>query len=58
MLKTISEKKLIAGKESAYLSHMLGTICVEAPIDTDINSYIPAKEIQRERLGLWQALSF
>lgn len=36
-------KKLIAGKESAYLSHMLGTICVEAPIDTDINSYIPAK---------------
>lgn len=36
-------KKLIAGKESAYLSHMLGTICVEVPIDTDINSYIPAK---------------
>ena len=36
-------KKLIAGKESAYLSHMLGTICVEAPIDTDINNYIPTK---------------
>ena len=30
-------KKLIAGKESAYLSHMLGTICVEAPIDTDLS---------------------
>lgn len=36
-------KKLIAGKESAYLSHMLGTICVEAPIDTDISNYVPAK---------------
>lgn len=36
-------KKLIAGKDSAYLSYELGKICEEAPIDTDINSYIPAK---------------
>lgn len=34
-------KKLEAGKDSAYMSRMLGTISTEAPIDTDINSYIP-----------------
>ena len=32
-------EKLIAGKESAYLSRKLGTICLEAPVDTDITSY-------------------
>ncbi len=31
--------KLANGKESAYLSRYLGTICLDAPIDTDINSY-------------------
>lgn len=36
-------KKLIAGKDSAYLSYELGKICEEAPIDADINNYIPAK---------------
>lgn len=36
-------KKLIAGKDSAYLSYELGKICEEAPIDTDINIYIPKK---------------
>ncbi len=32
-------QKLIAGKDSAYLSRKLGTICREAPIDTAIESY-------------------
>ncbi len=32
-------EKLIAGKDSAYLSRKLGTICLEAPVDTDITSY-------------------
>ena len=31
--------KLIAGKESAYLSRTLGTICKTAPIDTDFEHY-------------------
>ena len=32
-------EKLEAGKDSAYLSRTLGTICLEAPVDTDIESY-------------------
>ena len=32
-------EKLILGKESAYLSKKLGTICLEAPIDTNLESY-------------------
>lgn len=31
--------KLEAGKDSAYLSKKLGTICLDAPIDTDMESY-------------------
>ena len=31
--------KLIAGKESAFLSRELGTICRKAPINSDISSY-------------------
>lgn len=33
-------KKLESGKESAYLSRELGTICKAAPINGDISSYI------------------
>ena len=32
-------KKLLDGKESAYLSYQLGTICLDAPIDRDISRY-------------------
>lgn len=32
--------KLLAGKDSAYLSHKLGTICLEAPVDTNLKNYI------------------
>ena len=31
--------KLEASKENAFLSKKLGTICLEAPIDTDLSSY-------------------
>ena len=34
--------KLASGKESAFLSRTLGTICLEAPINTDINAYLRA----------------
>ncbi len=32
--------KLEAGKDSAYLSRQLGTICLEAPVDTNLSSYL------------------
>lgn len=38
-------QKLIAGKDSAFLSRTLGTICCEVPIETDIAAY---------RAGEWQ----
>lgn len=31
--------KLIADKENAYLSRMLGEICCDAPVNTDLDSY-------------------
>ncbi len=33
-------KKLTEGKDSAYLSRMLGTIVTDAPVDTDISHYV------------------
>ncbi len=41
-IKPKLREKLEAGKESAFLSRKLGTISLEAPIDTDMNSYIPS----------------
>ena len=37
-------KKLIASKDNAFLSRMLGEICCTAPIDTDITNYRVAIE--------------
>ena len=34
-------KKLTEGRESCELSRKLGTIALDAPVDTDMNSYIP-----------------
>ena len=38
-VKPAMRAKLAAGKDSAFLSKMLGTICREAPIDRDPESY-------------------
>ncbi len=38
-IKKSVHDKLLAGKDSAYLSRTLGTICLEAPIDTVIENY-------------------
>ncbi len=32
--------KLIAGKDSAFFSRKLGTICLEAPVDTEMKNYL------------------
>lgn len=42
-IKDGQKKKLIDGKDSCYMSRMLGEISFEAPIDTDINSYVMAE---------------
>ncbi len=38
-IKTGMKNKLIAGRDSAFMSKMLGTISREAPIDTDLSHY-------------------
>lgn len=40
-LKPALKEKLAAGRQSAQLSRVLGTIVRDAPIETDINRYIP-----------------
>ncbi|MCM1226884.1 MAG: DNA polymerase I [Clostridium sp.] len=40
--------KLINGKASAEQSKWLATICLEAPIDTDIEKYIPSERDDRK----------
>ena len=42
--------KLIAGKDSAYLSRELGTICREAPVETDMDAYA-VRPVNREALA-------
>lgn len=41
-VKPAMRKKLIEGKESAYMSKFLGTIVCDAPVNTKIEDYIPA----------------
>lgn len=41
-LKENLKKKLIDGKESAYMSRKLGTIYLEAPVELDISVYRPS----------------
>ena len=43
-------KKLTEGKDSCFLSHDLGTISLEAPVNTDISAYMP-KERDQQRLA-------
>ncbi len=39
-IKENMRKKLIDSKENALISRMLGEICVTAPVDTDLDSYL------------------
>lgn len=41
-IKENMRKKLIASKDNALISRMLGEICVTAPVDTNLDSYIVA----------------
>lgn len=51
-------KKLIAGKDSAFMSKMLGTIRLDVPIDTDINSYIIGTPCKKQAVDLMKKLEF
>ncbi len=42
--------KLLAGKDSAYMSYALGTICTNAPIETDLSVYA-VKPMQKNELA-------
>lgn len=42
-IKDSMRKKLILGKDSAFMSKMLGTIRTDAPIETDIQKYVLKK---------------
>lgn len=57
-LRDTLRKKLADGKESAYLSRRLGTICTDAPIDTDLSCYIPAKRDAAAASRLMAKLEF
>ncbi|MBE6834698.1 MAG: DNA polymerase I [Ruminococcaceae bacterium] len=49
-------QKLANDKDMAYLSRTLGTICLEAPIDTDISSYIPSAPDTKEAVRILTSL--
>lgn len=51
-------KKLKDGKESAYMSRMLGTIRSDVPIDTDILKFIPKECNIEETIKLMEKLEF
>lgn len=50
-LRDSLRRKLEEGKDSAYLSRRLGEICLEAPLDTNLENY-RLKPQQREKLAL------
>jgi len=47
-IKEGMRKKLDAGKDSAYMSRELGTINCQAPIDTNLPSYVPSPADKRK----------
>lgn len=51
-------KKLAAGKESAYLSRELGTICRTAPINMDLKTYLTRPRDSAELARLMTRLEF
>lgn len=57
-IKEGMRKKLKEGKESAYMSKMLGTVRTDVPIDTDINLFIPKECNTEKALNLMNKLEF
>lgn len=57
-IKPAMRKKLIADKENAYMSLKLGEINREAPIDTELENYIPAEADKSAAAALMTRLEF
>lgn len=55
-IKPAMRKKLTEGKDSAYLSRFLGEISRSAPIDKNLNSYIPCDMDNEKALRLMTRL--
>lgn len=55
-IKPKLKEKLIADRDSAFLSHKLGTISLEAPIETDMDAYIPSAPDVREAVKILSSL--
>ena len=49
-LRPALRQKLLDGRDSAFLSRTLGTICTEAPVPTDVKAYCD-RPVQREALA-------
>ena len=48
--------KLLTDKDNAFLSRTLGTICLDAPIDCDLSSYVPTPVNNTEAIKLLVSL--
>ncbi len=57
-IKDSLKAKLIAGKDSAYLSLKLGEICKEVPIDTDYSHYEGKGKVTNELAAFMTKLEF
>ena len=57
-IKPGMKAKLEAGKDSAFMSKMLGTICREAPIDTDLSHYAVGECNVDETVRIMASLEF
>ncbi len=57
-IKESVRKKLLDGKDSAYLSRTLGTICLTAPINTDFETYKTRPAKTEELSALMTSLEF
>lgn len=51
-------QKLIADKDNAYLSRFLGTICLEAPINLNLEDYKTKEQDKENLISLLQKLEF
>ena len=57
-IKAGVKTKLEAGKESAFFSRWLGTICKEVPINADINAYVNNPTDENEAAKIMTSLEF
>jgi DNA polymerase-1 len=57
-LRDTLRNKLETGKESAFQSRELAEICTEAPVETDLNKFIPKKPDEAELYKMLSQLEF